>query len=95
MGSPSTSSQGSAGQSTPATGSLKKLLIGVFDPVFADLSLEQMLDKVAGYGLEAMEIGAGGYPGDHHCPVAQLLGDPAKLRAWKKQFETATSCLQP
>jgi sugar phosphate isomerase/epimerase len=87
MGSPSTSSQGSAGQSTPATGSLKKLLIGVFDPVFPDLSLEQMLDKVAGYGLEAMEIGAGGYPGDHHCPVAQLLADPGKLRAWKKQFD--------
>jgi sugar phosphate isomerase/epimerase len=86
-GSPSTSAQGSAGQSTPAAGSLKELLIGVFDPVFPDLSLEQMLDKVAGYGLEAMEIGAGGYPGDHHCPVSQLLADPAKLRAWKKQFD--------
>ena len=67
-------------------GKRSKLLIGVFDPVFADLSLDQMLAKVSGYGLEAMEIGTGGYPNNHHCALDELLADDAKLRAWKKKF---------
>ena len=53
----------------------KKIPIGVFDPVYADLSLDQMLDRVSVLGLEAMEIGTGGYPGASHCPVAELLAD--------------------
>ena len=65
----------------------KKIPIGVFDPVYADLSLDQMLDRVSALGLEAMEIGTGGYPGASHCPVAELLADAAKARAWKKKFE--------
>lgn len=69
------------------SGTARKIPIGVFDPVFERLSLDQMLDKVAGYGLEAMEIGTGGYPGNHHCPVEELLSDDAKLRAWKKKFD--------
>ena len=74
-------------QTSPASSNLRKIPIGVFDPVFDKLSLDEMLDKVAGYGLEAMEIGTGGYPGNHHCPVEELLADPAKLRAWKKKFD--------
>jgi sugar phosphate isomerase/epimerase len=81
------SSQAGTDRNPPASGSLRKIPIGVFDPVFPDLSLDQMLDKVAGYGLEAMEIGTGGYPGDHHCPVTELLADPTKLKAWKKKFD--------
>jgi sugar phosphate isomerase/epimerase len=46
-----------------------------------------MLDRVSALGLEAMEIGTGGHPGSPHCPVEELLADPAKLRAWKKKFE--------
>ena len=66
----------------------KKIPIGVFDPVYEKLTLDEMLDKVSALGLEAMEIGTGGYPGSHHCPVAELLADPAKARAWKKKFES-------
>jgi sugar phosphate isomerase/epimerase len=65
----------------------KKIPIGVFDPVYEKHSLDEMLDKVSALGLEAMEIGTGGYPGSHHCPVAELLADPGKARAWKKKFE--------
>ena len=83
----SVSSQARTDRSPSSPGSLRKIPIGVFDPVFPDLSLDQMLDKVAGYGLEAMEIGAGGYPGDHHCPVTELLADSAKLKVWKKKFD--------
>jgi len=70
-----------------AGGSLRKIPIGVFDPVYDHLSLDVMLDKVSALGLEAMEIGTGGYPGTPHCPVQELLADPAKLKAWKKKFE--------
>jgi sugar phosphate isomerase/epimerase len=64
----------------------RKIPIGVFDPVYGDLSLDDMLERVSALGLEAMEIGTGGYPSNLHCPVQELLDDPAKLRAWKKKF---------
>ena len=64
----------------------RKIPIGVFDPVYEKLSLDEMLDKVSALGLEAMEIGTGGYPGSHHCPVDELLADPAKAKAWQKKF---------
>ena len=59
----------------------------MFDPVYEKLSLDEMLDKVSALGLEAMEIGTGGYPGTNHCPVADLLADSGKAKAWKKKFE--------
>lgn len=65
----------------------KKIPIGVFDPAFPDWSLDEMIDKFSQWGVEAVEIGTGGYPGSHHCPVQELLDDPAKLRAWKKKFD--------
>jgi sugar phosphate isomerase/epimerase len=67
--------------------SLRKIPIGVFDPVYDKLSLDEMLDKVSALGLEAMEIGTGNYPGSGHCPVDELLADPAKAKAWKRKFE--------
>lgn len=66
----------------------KKILIGVFDPVYKDLSLDAMIEKVGALGIEAVEIGTGGYPGSSHCPVQDLLGDAAKLNAWKRKFES-------
>src|ERR1700688_4815727 len=57
----------------PEKSSMRKIPIGVFDPVYKDLSMDAMLDKVSALGLEAMEIGTGGYPEAHHCPVDELL----------------------
>ncbi|HWF91199.1 MAG TPA: sugar phosphate isomerase/epimerase [Terriglobales bacterium] len=65
----------------------RKVPIGVFDPAFPEWTLDQMLEKFSAWGVEAVEIGTGGYPGSHHCPVQELLDDPAKLRAWKKKFD--------
>jgi len=65
----------------------RKIPIGVFDPVYDKFSLDEMLEKVGALGLEAMEIGTGGYPGTKHCPVQELLDDPAKAKAWQKKFE--------
>jgi sugar phosphate isomerase/epimerase len=80
---PAKSERIAPGASTP----LRKIPIGVFDPVYEKLSLDAMLDKVSALGLEAMEIGTGGYPGLNHCPVDELLADAAKAKAWKKKFE--------
>jgi sugar phosphate isomerase/epimerase len=71
---------------TPAS-TARKIPIGVFDPVYDHLSLDEMLDKITALGLEAVEIGTGGYPGTRHCPVADMLADPSKAAAWKKKFE--------
>jgi sugar phosphate isomerase/epimerase len=65
----------------------KKILIGVFDPAFPDLTIDQLVERYASLGVEAAEIGTGGYPNDKHCPVQELLDDPAKLKAWRKKFD--------
>jgi len=65
----------------------RKIPIGVFDPVFEKTTLDEMIAKISAWGIEAVEIGTGGYPGNDHCPVDSLLNDQAQLRAWKKKFE--------
>ena len=74
-------------QSSSSPSTKRKIPIGVFDPVYDKLSIDEMLDKVSALGLEAMEIGTGGYPGTGHCPIDELLADPAKAKAWQKKFE--------
>jgi len=69
------------------SGNLRKIPIGVFDPVYEHLSLDAMLDKVTALGLEAMEIGTGGYPHNIHCPLDDLIRDRAQAKAWLKKFE--------
>jgi sugar phosphate isomerase/epimerase len=79
-----------AGQMKPqanSQASQKKLPIGVFNPPFRKLSLDEMLDKFSSLGVEAVEIGAGGYTGTPQCPVPELVADQAKARAWKKKFD--------
>src|SRR5215470_20293494 len=68
-------------------GAKKKIPIGVFDPVYEHLSLDEMLDKVSALGLEAMEIGTGSYPNNKHCALDDLIKDKSKARAWQKKFE--------
>ena len=68
-------------------GNLRKIPMGVFDPVYDHLSLDAMLDKVTALGLEAMEIGTGGYPNNRHCPLDDLVKDRAQAKAWLKKFE--------
>jgi sugar phosphate isomerase/epimerase len=65
----------------------RKIPIGVFDPAFPDLTLDQLVEKYQQMGVEAAEIGTGGYPDNKHCPLDELLADPAKMKAWQKKFE--------
>ncbi|HKM66121.1 MAG TPA: sugar phosphate isomerase/epimerase [Candidatus Acidoferrum sp.] len=71
-----------------SSGNKRKIPIGVFNAdVYKNLSIDAMLDKVSALGLEAMEIGTGGYPGSWQCPLDELVTDPAKAKAWAKKFE--------
>lgn len=65
----------------------RRLRIGVFNPPFRKLSLDQMLDQFSSMGIEAAEIGAGGYIGTPQCPTAEFLADASKAQAWKKKFD--------
>ncbi len=62
--------------------------LGVFAVLYAQKTLEQMLDEVASKGLDAVEIGTGGYPGDAHCQPDALLSDAAKLASFRKAVES-------
>src|SRR5690606_21389141 len=62
--------------------------LGIFTVLFQNLSFEDALDKIAAAGLEAVEIGTGGYPGSAHCDVEALLADPAKARAYRQAVES-------
>jgi sugar phosphate isomerase/epimerase len=67
--------------------SQRKIPIGVFDPVYDKLSLDEMLETMKSLGLEAVEIGTGNYPNNPHCPIDEMLEDKAKAKAWKKKFD--------
>jgi sugar phosphate isomerase/epimerase len=62
--------------------------LGVFDPIYGNLALEAMLDRVVEIGLEAIELGCGNYPGDRHCRPAELLGDDGALARFRHSIES-------
>jgi sugar phosphate isomerase/epimerase len=64
------------------------LKLGVFTVLFSEKSFEQMLQRVKDAGLDAVEIGTGGYPGPAHCPLDELLADEGKREAYKRTVES-------
>lgn len=58
--------------------------LGVFTVLFQQKSFEEMLDHVASKGLEAVELGTGGYPGNAHCKPDELLEDEGKRKAFQQ-----------
>ena len=56
--------------------------IGVFSVLFQNLPFEEALDRVVAAGVSAVEIGTGGYPGSHHCPVDELLESESKRQEY-------------
>ena len=57
--------------------------LGVFSVLLAQQSLEQACQYLADSGVQAIELGCGGYPGKAHCDPAALLASPEKLRAFQ------------
>ena len=64
-----------------------KLKIGVFDTAFPDLSIDQLIEMVKEFKIEAVEIGSGNDPGHPHCELDGLLADDSKRRSFMGQFE--------
>lgn len=56
--------------------------IGVFSALFQKLPFEEALDRVVAAGATAVEIGTGGYPGNHHCWTDDLLADATARQKW-------------
>jgi sugar phosphate isomerase/epimerase len=61
--------------------------IGVLTVVYRDLPLEETLDRLAALGVEAVELGTGGYPGDGHCEPDALLRDPDAARRLRRAVQ--------
>jgi sugar phosphate isomerase/epimerase len=62
--------------------------LGVLTVLFQDKPLEFVLDHVAEMGLQAVELGAGGWPGNAHCDPVTLLKDKTARQALLKAVET-------
>ncbi|MFJ5714703.1 hypothetical protein [Neobacillus sp. NPDC093127] len=60
--------------------------LGVFTVLFSDKKLEDMLGFDAAKGIEAVELGTGGYPGDAHCIVDELLADETMQREFLEKI---------
>lgn len=60
--------------------------LGVFTVLYSDKNLEEMLDHVVAKGIESVELGTGGYPGDAHCKVNELLKDESKQKEFVEQI---------
>lgn len=50
--------------------------IGLFTPLFGDKPLSEVLDIVQDLGIQAVELGAGAYPGNPHLDVDHLIENP-------------------
>ena len=61
--------------------------LGVFTVLFGSKPFEEMLDYVAGLGVEAVEIGTGAYPGDAYCKPDELLASGSTLKAFKQAIK--------
>lgn len=60
--------------------------LGVFTVLYSDKNLDEMLDHVVAKGIESVELGTGGYPGDAHCKVDELLSDESKQKDFMEQI---------
>jgi sugar phosphate isomerase/epimerase len=60
---------------------------GVFTVLFSNKSFEEMLEYVSSKGIEAVELGIGGYPGDVHCSINELLEDEEKLKTYQDKLD--------
>ncbi|KIL49490.1 sugar phosphate isomerase/epimerase family protein [Jeotgalibacillus soli] len=61
--------------------------LGIFTVLFSQMELEEMLKHVKEAGVGAVEIGTGGYPGDAHCNIDELLDQPKRQKEYLALIE--------
>ena len=57
--------------------------LGMFTVPFSSKPLGETLDYLCKLGVQAVELGCGGYPGNAHCNLDELLAAPDKAKAMK------------
>ncbi len=57
--------------------------LGVMNPIISNLSFEEALKYLSSLGVQCIEIGAGGYPGNAHLKPEELLASEASVAAYK------------
>lgn len=66
------------------------MTLGIFTPVFAGLDVPAMLARVCALRhVQAIELGAGGWPGHDHLDPAALVDDAAAAREYRRVVEDA------
>jgi sugar phosphate isomerase/epimerase len=60
--------------------------VGVFTALLSQLSLDDVLKKLAGLGVTTVELGTGNYPGDPHCKLS-LLDNKKKLKDFRRKLD--------
>src|SRR6266850_3643813 len=64
--------------------------LGVFTPVFVNLTLDQVVAKVRSLpGITAIEVATGGWPGEDHVDVDSLLASSHKAEDFRSQIQDA------
>lgn len=61
--------------------------LGVFNVVLGDRSLEEALKYLSDSGVQAVELGCGGFPGKAHANPEELLKDENKITELKDLFD--------
>ncbi len=70
--------------------------LGVMNPVLSSYTFREALEYLHSLGVNAIEIGAGGYPGNCHLKPEELLGNPEKIAEYKallKEFDIEISAI--
>lgn len=57
--------------------------LGVMNPVINHMPFEDALKYLSGLGVQCIEIGAGGYPGNTHLNPEKILGNQVKIDEYK------------
>lgn len=61
--------------------------LGVLTVLLGQKPLDEACAYLASLGVQAVEIGCGGYPGKAHCNPTDLLGNPAKIKEFRQTVE--------
>ena len=61
--------------------------LGVFAVLLGGQSLEEAIKYLSASGVQAVELGTGGYPGNSHANPDMLLSDDGKLKEFKGLIE--------
>lgn len=70
--------------------------LGVFAVLLSNKSLEDALKYLSASGVQAVELGTGGFPGNAHANPEELLADDSKIAALKelvKKYDMEISAL--